>query len=157
MTGILTPALALRYLGQLSTDLRAAVVLDPVGALLAGEEALTPPAARFQELLRPGARELVVPLGEPAARSATVLAARAADDAPTLVLLVGPLALLPLLRHDLATAAHRLVSDAPTPPEARASRSVQPLEGEEIAAQAAISAGMALLRAADELTPAIKH
>ena len=40
----LTPQLALDYLRELSADIRAGVVLDPEGALLAGPDNLAEPA-----------------------------------------------------------------------------------------------------------------
>jgi hypothetical protein len=44
MTTSLVPTTALAYLRSLSTDVRAAAVLGPGGALLAGEPALADPA-----------------------------------------------------------------------------------------------------------------
>src|SRR5687768_6217280 len=44
MPPALTPALALEYVHELSADVRAAVVLDAAGALLAGPAALAAPA-----------------------------------------------------------------------------------------------------------------
>jgi hypothetical protein len=44
MTTALTPAQALGYLNALSTDIRAAAVLDPAGELLAGAPDLAPDA-----------------------------------------------------------------------------------------------------------------
>lgn len=50
MPGALTPDLALDYLGELSTDIRAAVVLDADGRVLAGTEALAAPARALLEI-----------------------------------------------------------------------------------------------------------
>lgn len=47
MTTTLTPALALDYISALSADVRAAVILDSEGAVLAGPTALREPAAAF--------------------------------------------------------------------------------------------------------------
>jgi hypothetical protein len=52
--GALTPDLALDYLGELSTDIRAAVVLDADGRPLAGETELAEPARALLEAA-PGA------------------------------------------------------------------------------------------------------
>lgn len=46
-----TPELALRYLGELSTDIRAAVILDPAGALVAASEDDEARAGRMRELV----------------------------------------------------------------------------------------------------------
>lgn len=94
MTAALTPALALAYLRELSLDVRAAVVLDPAGAVLAGDERIS---ERARTLL-------------PTARSGAVLAddglllARTPDGG-AIALLAGNFALRPLLEHDLAQAA----------------------------------------------------
>ncbi|MDO8187494.1 hypothetical protein Q5424_10600 [Conexibacter sp. JD483] len=79
MTAILTPPLALRHLRQLTTDVRAAVVLA------AGDLAVL-------------ARE---PAGRADAPTGTVLAI--SGERHVLAVLAGPHALLPLLRHDLET------------------------------------------------------
>jgi hypothetical protein len=49
MPPALTPALALEYVHELSADVRAAVVLDAAGGLLAGPEALAAPARALLE------------------------------------------------------------------------------------------------------------
>lgn len=151
MPAILTPALALRYLRQLSTDVRGAIVLGADGRPLAGEEALAAPAARLAALLPAGARELVVR----SEAGGTALVVRAAAGAPALVLLAGPLALLGLLRHDAETVARALAGEGepagelpPLPPGEvvvrEASRCVQIADDGGFPVQTAISAGMGL-------------
>jgi hypothetical protein len=83
MTAILTPALALRHLRQLSTDVRAAVVLAATDLAVLAREGEGPTPA-----------DGTSPPG-------TVVAA--SDDQHVLAVLAGPQVLLPLLRHDLAT------------------------------------------------------
>lgn len=97
MTAPLTPALALALLRELSVDVRAAVVLDAGGAPLAGDGEL---AARAGALLAAD--------GAPLATEGRLLAARL-PDGRALAVLAGDFALLPLLRHDLATLAEALV------------------------------------------------
>jgi hypothetical protein len=97
MTASLPPALAIDYLGQLSTDLRAVVVLGPGGEVLAGEAALGAPARRLLAAARAAdpeadAVEVALPQG-------TVLAARSSTHA--VAVLAGPLALVPLALFDL--------------------------------------------------------
>lgn len=168
MTAILTPALALRHLRELSTDLRAAVVLDASGRLLAGEVALHAPARELLGVLDDTSggegRELIVPLEEGGELCGTAIVVRA--DAAAIVVAAGPHALLDLLRHDLATAlcdlaaggpagAATAVADGPAPLPAHrpvvvaigASRSVQMLEPADFAGRTAIFAGMELLAA----------
>jgi hypothetical protein len=88
MTPALTPPLALDYLRELSTDIRAGVVLDRDGALLAG----------------PPARALLAAAGEAhevhvTAAGGTVFAAR--SDRHAIVLACGRFALPSLVRFDL--------------------------------------------------------
>jgi hypothetical protein len=89
----LTPQLALDYLRELSADIRAGVVLDPKGALLAGPEAMAEPA---RDLLEAGgdARELQVTTADGA-----VYAARSERHAIAVV--CGRFALPSLIRYDL--------------------------------------------------------
>jgi hypothetical protein len=95
MTAILTPALSLRHLRELSTDVRAAVALAPDGALLAGDVAI-----------EAHARALLESLGEEDATAlegsgGTVVLARRGVGG--LVVVAGPHALVELLRHDVRT------------------------------------------------------
>lgn len=172
MPAILTPALALRYLRQLSTDVRAAIVLGSDGRPLAGEEAIAAPSAALAALLPASARELVVRVEAGGELCGTALVVRvdapaaaqapATADAPapaaTLVLAVGPLALLELLRHDVEAVAQTLAEGdaaAAEPPALvpgavvvrEASRCVQMSDDGEFPVQTAISAGMGLLDA----------
>lgn len=106
MTASLTPALALAYLRELSLDVRAAVVLDPAGAPLAGEEGIV---ARARELLA----------AHPAQGPATtgdLLVARTPDGG-AIAVIAGDFALRPLLEHDLRTVAEALETAAPELPE----------------------------------------
>jgi len=97
MTAPLTPPLALAYLRELSVDVRAAVVLDPRGRTLAGEDRIAAPA---RELLAAG-------VGQRAAEGGVLLAAPTADGG-AIAVLAGELALVPLLEHDLAATAMAL-------------------------------------------------
>lgn len=157
MTAILTPALALRHLRELSTDLRAAVVLDASGRLLAGEAVFHTPARELLGVLDDTSggegRELIVPLEEGGTLRGTAIVARAdgppgadpalatvaapapAADAPpeadagaaAIVVAAGPHALLDLLRHDLATALYDLAAGGPTDAAAAVVDSPAPL------------------------------
>jgi hypothetical protein len=89
----LTPTLALDYLRELSADIRAGVVLDPSGKLLAGPEELAD-AARDLIAAAGAAREIHV-----ANADGTVFAAR--SDRHTVVVVCGRLALPSLIRYDL--------------------------------------------------------
>jgi hypothetical protein len=104
MTAPLTPALALAYLRELSVDVRAAVVLDRAGAVLAGEEALAP---RVRALLAATA-------ASPTA-AGDLLVARTSDGG-AIAAIAGEFALLPVLEHDLRAAAAALATTAPDVP-----------------------------------------
>jgi hypothetical protein len=112
MTACLTPALALAYLGELSVDVRGAVVLDAAGRPLAGDAALAP-----------AVRELCAST-EPSRLMAggTLLAARTADGG-TIAALAGPLSVLAVLGRDLAAAAEALDDSRSEPPRFRDSPS----------------------------------
>jgi hypothetical protein len=114
MTAALTPALALDYLGELSADIRAAIVLDAGGM---------PLALRRAEVARPGAGDVARAGGEatrgedaalaaaarefvaaaPAVRALTQRggAFGARDDRHAVVVVTGPLALPQLAIHDI--------------------------------------------------------
>jgi hypothetical protein len=89
----LTPALALDYLRELSADIRAGVVLDPAGKLLAGPDALAEPARDLMTAAG-DAREVHVAIAD-----GTVFAAR--SDRHTVVVVCGRFALPSLVRYDL--------------------------------------------------------
>jgi len=89
---LLTPALALAYLRELSLDVRAAVVLGPRGERLAGDAALAEPA-RAALAAGEGVRRAPAPQG-------TLLAARR-PDGTAIAVVAGPQALLELVAHDL--------------------------------------------------------
>ncbi len=100
MTPALTAPLALDYLHELSTDVRAAVVLAPDGALLAGPEELREPARDL--LARAGdASEVQVDLP-----AGTVYAVRSAQHA--VVVACGPLTLSRIALFDLRTVLAEL-------------------------------------------------
>jgi hypothetical protein len=94
MTPALTPRLALHYLRELSTDVRAGVVLGADGSLLAGSAALAGPARDLLAAAGDGVEEIAVEL-EPGA----VYAVRSPRHA--VVVALGPLALPALALHDL--------------------------------------------------------
>jgi hypothetical protein len=94
MTATLTPALALAYLRELSTDVRAAIVLDAAGERLAGDDEL---AAAARWLLGAGSAAAI---REQPAAEGTLLALRARDGC-AIAVIAGDRALLGLLRHDL--------------------------------------------------------
>lgn len=102
MTAALTPPIALAYLRELSTDVRAAVVLDAAGERLAGDAAIVPAA---RALLALAGDELVV-------RSAAGVALARRDATRAIVVAAGPQTLVPLLLHDLRTLLGDL-GDAP--------------------------------------------
>lgn len=108
--GDLTPELALAYLGELSTDIRAGVVLDARGARLAGSEALAAPA---RELFAAAETDLV----EVDTVRGTVVAARSERHA--LAVVVGRFALPALVRYDVRRVLADLDVTAP-PAEAAA-------------------------------------
>jgi hypothetical protein len=93
MSPALTPALALEYLRELSADIRAGVVLDEAGAVLAGADELAP-AARDLLAAADDATDIHVTTADGA-----VFAAR--DDRHAIVLACGRLALPSLARYDL--------------------------------------------------------
>lgn len=93
MTPALTPARALDYLRELSADIRAGVVLEADGRLLAGPDDLAGPA-----------RELLAAAGETADVHVTTADGAvflAGDGRRAIVLACGRLALPSLARHDL--------------------------------------------------------
>lgn len=98
MTAALTPQLALAYLGELTVDVRVAVVLGPDGAVLAGDAAL---AARANAL------PAVAGVQRAADAAGTLVVARAAAGA-AIAVVAGDRALLPLLEGDLARIAAAL-------------------------------------------------
>jgi hypothetical protein len=102
----LTLPLALEYLRELSADIRAGVVLDPAGGLLAGPEELAGPA---RDLLAAAgdAAEVQVAIAD-----GTVFAAR--SQLHTVVVVCGRFALPSLIRYDLKL----VLSDLAERPEA---------------------------------------
>ena len=99
MTAALTPAGALEYLGELSTDIRAAVILDSAGVPLAGDSSLAEPG---RDLL--GATESSrIAVSLPAGR---VFAARNEHNAIVIAAASGALPALAL--YDLKTVLEDL-------------------------------------------------
>jgi hypothetical protein len=105
MNPALTPELALGYLRELSADIRAGVVLDPAGALLAGPDEL---AGSARDLLAAaaGAREIHVTTADGA-----VFAARSPSHA--VVVVTGRFALPSLIRYDLKLVLGDLAGERP--------------------------------------------
>ena len=114
-----SPALALDYVRELSTDVRAGIALDAAGERLAGPETLAE-AARELLAAAGAAAEL-----EAATADGVVCAARSERHA--LIVVCGPYALPALVRRDLRTALGALTGEGagepagPAPPETGAS------------------------------------
>jgi hypothetical protein len=104
MTARLTPALALRYLHELSADLRAGVVLDRAGEAVAGDAALVPAARAL--LSAAGERRIA------SVRGSDGWVCAASGTAHSIVLACGPHLLVGLLEHDLATVLEDLEAPA---------------------------------------------
>lgn len=101
MEATLTPTLALDYLRELSTDVRASVLLDAAHDLLAG-----PPGHAS------AARELVAACAESAQteiRAPAGFAFVSVSPAHGLVVVTGPLALPGLVFHDMAAVLALLI------------------------------------------------
>jgi hypothetical protein len=126
MTAALTPELALAYLHQLSADIRAAIVLDDAGNVLAGPPALAAPArallaaATVSAPDANGARGSVVVC----ARSACGFAFGARDERHAVVVAAGPLALSALVLHDLRSVLAALGGRMPDTPVSEAPEGV---------------------------------
>ncbi len=101
----LTPALALDYVRELSADVRATIVLDGTGGLLAGPPQL---AAAARALLAAGgdATEL-----EAVSRDAVVCAVRSPEHAAVAV--CGRFAIAGVVRQDLRAAVAALAGRSP--------------------------------------------
>ena len=117
MAPALTPALALDYVRELSADVRATIVLDGAGGLLAGPPQL---AAAARALLAAGgdAAEL-----EAVSRDAVVCAVRSPEHAAVAV--CGRFAIAGVVRQDLRAALAALAGRAPDA-AAAAARPPQP-------------------------------
>ena len=141
MAPALTPALALDYVRELSADVRATIVLDGTGGLLAGPPQL---AGAARALLAAGgdAAEL-----EAVSRDAVVCAVRSPGHAA--VALCGRFAIAGVVRQDLRAAVAALEGRAPGA-EAPAGEPPQP------AAQAG-SPPDPLAHAANELIAAFRR
>jgi hypothetical protein len=96
MPPALTPALALDYVHELSADVRAAVLLDSAGTLLAGPTELAAPARALLDAISP-ASEL-----EDGSADGVVCAVRTTAHAAVAV--CGRFAIGSVVRQDLRTA-----------------------------------------------------
>ena len=101
----LTPALALDLLRELSADIRAGVVLDPDGVLLAGPDELAAPARELLEAAGDAAEIQV------ATADGSVFAAR--SDEHAIAVVCGRFPLPSLIRYDLK----RVLGDLAAPTE----------------------------------------
>lgn len=104
----LSPAIAVGYLAQLSADVRAVLVLDAKGGVMAGSHDLAG-AARDLFQSAGDAREIEVRIPD-----GVVFGAR--SDTHAVVVVCGSFALSGLQRHDLRTVLGDLAE--PTPPAA---------------------------------------
>jgi hypothetical protein len=109
MPPALTPALALDYVRELSADVRAGVVLDEAGQLLAGPAQLAAPARALLEASA-GATEL-----ESGSADGVVCAVRSSAHAAVAV--CGRFAIPGIVREDLRTALAALEGRPPDSPE----------------------------------------
>jgi hypothetical protein len=107
MTPALTPRLALDYLRELSTDVRAGVVLGADGSMLAGSPALAGPARDLLAAAGEAVDEVAVELAHGA-----VYAVRSPEHA--VVLALGPLALRALALHDLRVVVAEIAAPTET-------------------------------------------
>ena len=111
MTVALTPTLAVSYLTELSTDIRAVVVLDAraAGGYLAGAEALVAPALELLDAAGPSTHG-VLDRGRTGPRSGAgaTHVFGACDDRHGLVVVTGPYVLIELLQHDLGAVLKAL-------------------------------------------------
>lgn len=106
MVAAFSPQHALAYLSELSTDIRAAVVLDHTGQYVAGEAGL---AVEARDLLSGGE-----PFAEAPSPGGRVFAARGRDH--SVAVLTGRFALPALVRHDI----RQVLDDLAPPPTAEA-------------------------------------
>jgi hypothetical protein len=106
VTAALTPAIALDYLRELSTDIRAAILLDARGDRLAGPAHLETAAQALLAAASPGPGCL-----EGATGVGHVFAAR--DERHQIVVAAGPHVLPGLARHDLRTVLGALGGEQP--------------------------------------------
>ena len=100
----LSPALAVGYLAELSADVRAALVLDAGGSVMAGSHELAGPA---RDLLQAAGDAPEIEVRTP---DGAVFAAR--SDSHAVVVVCGSFALSGLQRHDLRTVLADLGGDA---------------------------------------------
>jgi hypothetical protein len=108
MPPALTPALALDYVHELSADVRAGLVFDDAGRLLAGPPALVEPA-----------RELLAAAGDAAeleAATADGVVCAVRTRAHAAIAICGRFAIAGVVRQDLRTALAALEGRAAQPP-----------------------------------------
>lgn len=106
MSSRLDPDLALDYLGELSTDIRAAAILDAGGAPLAGDADLAQPGRDLLAALEPETMQVEV-----ITERGAVFAARSKTHA--IVLVAGRFVLPSLMRYDLRMVLGDLASTVP--------------------------------------------
>jgi hypothetical protein len=107
MPPALTPALALEYVHELSADVRAGIVLDDAGHVLAGPAVLAEPA---RELLAAGGDA-----GELEAATADGVVCAVRTPAHAAVAVCGRFAIAGVVRQDLRTALAALEGRAAPP------------------------------------------
>jgi hypothetical protein len=129
---LLTPALALDYVRELSADVRAAVVLDVEGGLLAGPPQLAAPARAL--LTAAGAAAEL----ESVSAAGVVCAVRSPDHSAVAV--CGRFAIAGVVRQDLRAAVAALAGRAPGSGAGVTTLDGRPSDALERAAEALISA-----------------
>jgi hypothetical protein len=120
MPAVLTSAVALGFLRELSADITAAILLDARGERLAGPPGLHAAAAALLGHAPPGPAEL-----EGRTPTGAVFAAR--DAQHQLLVTTGPLVLPRLTRHDLRTTLAALSRRPAAPPLTAPIEAPQPL------------------------------
>jgi hypothetical protein len=121
MPPALTPALALDYVHELSADVRAAVVLDAAGALLAGRPELAAPARALLDAIGPASEV------EDGSADGVVCAVRTSAHAAVAV--CGRFAIGGVVRQDLRTALAALEGRPPGVGPAAQPAPVEPASG----------------------------
>jgi hypothetical protein len=154
MPPALTPALALEYVHELSADVRAGIVLDGAGNVLAGPPALAEPA---RALLAAGSDA-----GELEAATADGVVCAVRTPAHVAVAICGRFAIAAVVRQDLRAALAALEGRAPQPyatapphaaaappprPTAPPPRAVEPAPAGDVAEPALLAAANRLISA----------
>jgi hypothetical protein len=147
----LTPALAVDYVRELSADVRAVVVLDAHGGLLAGPPELE---ARARALLEAGGGAGELEAGGPAG---VVCAVRSESHAA--VAICGRFAIGGVVRNDLRTALAALAGRSPAAADVPFAGRSTDAQGRSPAAAGARAGPTdpALMRAAEALISAVQR